>query len=101
MTPSVKTPVVNRPDYTMYLELFQDMLWFHTDVRKWSNEVKKNYIKDLDSLQELVGIPLIALVEEDNIKLSKFGKVTGWVVMNKLNLNNGKVGLVYTRSKNG
>lgn len=101
MTPSVKTPVVNRPDYTMYLELFQDMLWFHTDVRKWSNEVKKNYIKDLDSLQELVGIPLIALVEEDNIKLSKFGEVTGWVVMNKLNLNNGKVGLVYTRSKNG
>jgi hypothetical protein len=85
----------------MYLELFQDMLWFHTDVRKWSQEVKKDYLKDLDALQELVGIPLVALVEEDDIKLSKFGEVTGWKVMNKLNLNNGKVGLVYTRSRNG
>ena len=77
------------------------MLWFHTDVRKWSQEVKKDYLKDLDALQELVGIPLVALVEEDDIKLSKFGEVTGWKVMNKLNLNNGKVGLVYTRSRNG
>jgi hypothetical protein len=85
----------------MYLELFQDMLWFHTDVHKWSQEVKKDYLKDLDALQELVGIPLVALVEEDDIKLSKFGEVTGWKVMNKLNLNNGKVGLVYTRSRNG
>ena len=98
---SVKTPVVNKQNYTMYLELFQDMLWFHTDVYKWSQEVKKDYLKDLDALQDLVGVPLVALVEEENIKLSKFGEVTGWKVMNKLNLNNGKVGLVYTRSRNG
>ena len=98
---SVKTPVVNKQNYTMYLEFFQDMLWFHTDVHKWSQEVKKDYLKDLDALQDLVGIPLVALVEEENIKLSKFGEVTGWKVMNKLNLNNGKVGLVYTRSRNG
>ena len=85
----------------MYLEFYQDLLWFHSDVHKWSNEVKKNYLKDLDTLQDLVEVPLVALVEEDNYKLMKFGKITGWTVMNKLNLNNGKVGLVYTRSKNG
>ena len=96
---SVKTPVVNKRNYTMYLEFYNDLLWFHSDVHKWSNEVKKNYLKDLDTLQDLVEVPLVALVEEDNKKLIKFGKVTGWKVMNKLNLNNGKVGLVYTRSK--
>jgi hypothetical protein len=43
-------------------------------------------------------VPLVALVEEDNKKLAKFGEVTGWHMFDKLNLENGKVGYVYTRS---
>jgi hypothetical protein len=82
----------------MYLELYEGMLWFHTDVHKWSLEVKKEYLKDLDLLQHLVGIPLVALVEEGNIKLAKFGKSTGWNKMNQLNINDKKYD-VYTRSK--
>lgn len=97
-TNSLKVPVVNRQDYTMYLENFAGMLWFHTDVRKWSSEVKNKYLEDLNLLQHLVNIPLVAMVEEDNKKLAKFGEVTGWSILDKMNLNNGKVGLVYTRS---
>lgn len=93
-----KIPVVNRQDYTMYLENFAGMLWFHTDVHKWSSKVKSKYLEDLNLLQHLVNIPLVALVEEDNKKLAKFGKITGWSIMDNINLNNGKVGLVYTRS---
>ncbi len=96
---NTKVPVVNRPDYVMYLESFAGMLWFHSDVLKWSSSVKTKYLEDLNLLQYLVNIPLVALVEEDNIKLAKFGKVTGWNMINKVDLNNGKVGLVYTRSK--
>jgi hypothetical protein len=94
----MKTPVVNRPEYTMYLENFAGMLWFHTDVRKWSSKIKTKYLKDLNLLQYLVSFPIVALVEEDNKKLAKFGEVTGWKVINQMNLNNGKVGYVYTRS---
>lgn len=94
----MKTPVVNRQDYTMYLENFAGMLWFHTDVHRWSGEVKNKYLEDLNLLQHLVNVPLVALVEEDNKKLAKFGEVTGWSIIDKMNLNNGKVGLVYTRS---
>jgi hypothetical protein len=93
-----KVPVVNKQDYTMYLENYAGMLWFHTDVHKWSSKVKARYLEDLNLLQYLVDVPLVALVEEDNIKLAKFGKVTGWSIMDKINLNNGKVGLVYARS---
>lgn len=82
----------------MYLEQYAGMLWFHTDIFKWSSKVKQKYLEDLNLLQYLVSTPLVALVEEDNHKLAKFGKVTGWEVMEKLNLNNGKVGYVYTRS---
>ena len=94
----VKTPVVNRQDYTMYLENYAGLLWFHTDVHKWSSKVKKNYLEDLNLLQYLVNVPLVAMVEEDNNKLAKFGEVTGWKVIDKMILNNGKVGYVYTRS---
>lgn len=94
----MKVPVVNRPEYTMYLENFAEMLWFHTDVRKWSSKIKTKYLEDLNLLQYLVGFPIVALVEEDNKKLAKFGEVTGWEKMEQMNLNNGKVGYVYTRS---
>jgi len=58
----MKTPVVNRQDYTMYLENYAGMLWFHTDVYKWSSKVKTKYIEDLNLLQYLVGFPIVALV---------------------------------------
>ena len=94
----MKLPIVNRADYTMYLENYAGMLWFHTDVRKWSSKVKPKYLEDLNLLQYLVNVPIVALVEEDNKKLAKFGEVTGWEIVDQMNLNNGKVGYVYTRS---
>ena len=83
----------------MSLEYYEGMHWFHSDVYKWSSNIKTKYLEDLNLLQYLVGVPIVALVEEGNYKLMKFGEITGWVVINNLNLNNGKVGLVYTRSK--
>ena len=68
----MKTPVVIRDDYVMYLEWFDSHLWFHTDIFKWTSEVKKQYKADLEKLEALVSVPLIALVAEDNLKLKKF-----------------------------
>jgi hypothetical protein len=81
----------------MYLELFDGMLWFHTDVNSWSKEIKQHYLIDLDVLQQLVTVPLVALVEENDFKLAKFGKTTGWRKFDKLNINEKKYD-VYTRS---
>jgi hypothetical protein len=96
---SVKTPVVQRKNYVMYLEFFADMHWFHTDVFKWTPEVKKKYLEDLNLLQYLVGTPLVALVEKDNRKLAKFGESTGWAYLQPYQLNNGKEAYIYTWSK--
>lgn len=96
----VKTPVVVRDDYTMYLEFSYGLLWFHTDVRKWSSNIKKKFLEDLNLLQYLVGNPLVALVEEDNTKLAKFGKSTGWKIEQPLRLDNGQLGYIYSWSKN-
>lgn len=94
----IKVPVVNREHYTMYIELFEGMLWFHTDVRKWNATVKAKYLEDLNLLQYLVSVPLVALVAKDNYKLAKFGAVTGWSKLNVVTFNNIEYD-VFTRSK--
>lgn len=94
----MKVPVVLRQDYTMSLELFEGMLWFHSDVLKWTPTVKQKYITDLNLLQHLVSVPLVALVAETNTKLAKFGEVTGWKKFDKVVFNEVKYD-IYSRSK--
>ena len=75
---SFKVPVVIREDYTMLLELHDNLLWFHTDVRKWTPAVKTKYLEDLNLLQHLVSVPLVAMVNEKDTKLAKFGRKIGF-----------------------
>lgn len=74
----VKVPVVIREDYTMLLELHDNLLWFHTDVRKWTPAVKTKYLEDLNLLQHLVSVPLVAMVNKKDTKLAKFAKKIGF-----------------------
>lgn len=82
----------------MYLELYEGMLWFHTDVHKWTATVKAKYLEDLNLLHYLVDVPIVAAVDITDIKLAKFGKSTGWHKFNELMINDKKYD-VYTRSK--
>ncbi len=91
----MKTPVVIRKDYVIYLELFDNLLWFHTDVFKWSAEIKKRYRLDLAKLEDLVDMPLLAVVDVTNNKLTKFAQSFGWVVKGQMVLNNGNKALIY------
>ena len=87
--------MVIRKDYVIYLELFDNLLWFHTDVFKWSAEIKKRYRLDLARLEDLVDMPLLAIVDVTNKKLIKFAESFGWVVQNKVFLNDGKEAYLY------
>lgn len=73
-----KIPVLERPEYTMYLETFKKYNWFHTDVRKWTADIKKQYLEDLNRLQLELSPFIVALVREDNHKLAKFGTTIGF-----------------------
>ena len=94
----MKLPVVLRDDYIMYLELHDGALWFHTDVHRWSQEVKKKHIEDLDLLQYLTNVPLLALIEDTNTKLAKFAILTGWNTFKPVEANNKKY-TIFIRSK--
>jgi hypothetical protein len=72
----VKLPVIQDKDFIIYLEYHKDLFWLHTDVFKWSSEVKKNFLLKLDQLQQAMNTELFGLV--DNDKLEKFGKAIGF-----------------------
>jgi hypothetical protein len=92
----MKLPVVNRIEYTQYLEFFDNMYWLHTDVFKWSAEVKKQYIVDLNQMQSLLNAPLYGLV--DNDKLGKFGESIGFSYLQTITGNDGNLYKIYIRS---
>ena len=94
----VKTPVVNRENYTMYLELHDGFLWFHTDIRKWTPQVKTKYLEDLNLLQHLVNIPIVAISHEENKKLMKFGKSIGFEFKQVFLGQDNKMYHIYSRS---
>lgn len=95
---SFKTPIVLKPNYTMSLENFNNMLWFHADVYRWSKQVKQEFIKDLNTVQELITIPLAALVEDSNKKLMKFATLIGFTPVNTVTGDDGKTYNILSRS---
>ena len=83
----------------MYLEFFEGMLWFHTDVNKWTPVVKTKYLEDLNLLQYLINSPLVAMVNQRDKKLSKFGKVIGFKYEQPFLGNDKQMYDIYSRSK--
>jgi hypothetical protein len=94
-----KVPVVIRGEYVMYLELFDNHLWFHTDILKWTADIKKKYKEDLNKLEDLVNVPLMALIKEDNHKLTKFAKTFNWQSKGQIMLNDGSKGFIYASKR--
>jgi len=91
-----KVPVCIREDYIFYLEFFEGLLWFHTDVKKWSAEIKNEFKKDMAVVEDLIGKPIYALIREDDIKLARFAKIVGWSEKCQISLLDGSKAFIYT-----
>ena len=94
----MKIPVVNKPEYTMYLECWEDEFWFHTDVHKWSPDIYRSYIYHLDLMQHLLDKDLYAVVVDDP-KLAKFGEIIGFTFLEHRNTVDDNTADIYIRSK--
>lgn len=82
----------------MYLEDFNRMLWIHADVYQWNKTIKTKFIADLNTLQDLVSIPLVALVDTSNKKLNKFCSVVNFSPVEMINGADGKTYNIFSRS---
>lgn len=82
----------------MYLEFLEEMLWFHTDVHRWTAEIKTKYLKDLNILQYLTNCPLVAMVDQKDKKLNKFAKTIGFKYEQPFLGRDNKMYHIYSRS---
>lgn len=99
MVVHTKIPIVIKDDYIMYLEWYEGVHWFHTDVFKWTPSVKIKFLEDLNLLACLVPNPLYAFSTKENTKLVKFGESLGWKHFKDIKLNDNKEAYIYTWSK--
>jgi len=84
-----------KDNYIMYFEFFNNLMWFHTDVFKWSAKVKREFLKDLQIVRGLINIPLLAFIEEENVKLGRFAKTIGMEKMQEVVSKDGAVAYIY------
>lgn len=94
----MKVPTVVRDNYVMYLEFFDGVLWFHTDVKNWSATIKTKFLEDLNLLQYLTSVPVFALIEEDNKKLQKFATLIDFKQIQPYVGQDNKMYYIYSRS---
>jgi hypothetical protein len=96
-----KLPVCIRPEYTVFYELFDNKIWIHVDIRTWSATVKKKCIQDITKLQELITVPILALIPTNNVKLIRFAKGFNWTEQGQLMLKDGSKAFIYASRTTG
>ena len=79
----MKVPIINRADYTVYIEHNQHT-FMHCDVKRWTPEVRKALRRDWDAFFEMHGGPLFAVNEPTGCqKHQKFMRQMGFDYLGK------------------
>ena len=79
-----RVPVVNKNNYTIWLENYRHIANFiHAEVYKYNKTTREEFGKDLDKLMDLHQNSLYVLTESDNKKLKKFMNIYGLTLDHK------------------
>lgn len=74
-----KVPVIKTKDYVVLLEQHVDVgTLIHCDMYRWSKEIAKRFLRDLNILYQLHGGPIHALHDSKDRKHEKFIKLCGF-----------------------
>lgn len=92
-----KVPVCVKDNYIIYIERVGLANWMHADVIKWTPEVFKEFDKDLDTIFELHGGPMFIMIDKENKKLQKFGKMFSFWPYKEVECHDGKTRLAFRR----
>jgi len=98
MSLSSKESVIDKPEYTVYVERYQGRVWMHCDIKKWSHNIKKRLKQDWDYVFRLYKTPVYALNEpHGDTKHHKFMVSMGFSLFGPIETREG-MRYVYWRS---
>lgn len=92
-----KVPICVKDNYIIYIERVGLSNWMHADVHKWTPAVFKEFDKDLDIIFDLHGGPMFIMIDKENKKLQKFGKIFGFFPFTEVECYDGKTRLAFRR----
>lgn len=76
----MKHEIVTRKWYKMYVEFYEGMVFFHTDILKWNKTIKLQYLTDFDAVSVFYPI-MYAMPHDTDDKMIKFGSLLGFEVI--------------------
>ena len=97
----MKQPVISNNDYILYLEFAYKSTFIHCDCFRWSKEIKKRLLKDLDKLCELRTEPIFAIHEIEDKKHLKFITMMGFKHFMDFTGADNKMRQLFVRNQNG
>ena len=56
----MKTPVVLKDDYSIYYELYEGLIFVHSDVYKWNKKVMTSFLQDANDIVKPLNTPVYA-----------------------------------------
>jgi len=73
-----RVPVIQRPAYSVSYEMTGRYHLGHVRVTKWSAPIARQFRKDIDTAQSLLGADVFVVVPADRPNLPKFLRMHGW-----------------------
>lgn len=95
---STKYPIADTVDYTVYIEPFDGLLWYHCDIHRWTASVKKKFITHNNKLLDSFCCNIYALNENDGgEKRGKWGTIVGFRKAGMIQTSDGEEHELYVR----
>ena len=93
----MKTPVIRKPDYTVFYEWFEGYTFIHCDCYKWNKTVRNSLKEDWDKLISVHGEPVYAMHDIGDNKHLKFLSLMGFEYHTNFVGTDGQEHQVYVR----
>jgi len=88
--------VIDKPEYNVYLEKANHVLFVHAQIPEWTPDIKKSYLIDINELHTEIGTDVYAYyvlgnieLEEKTLQLVKFAELFGFYQYENVVLGDG------------
>lgn len=93
----MKTPVIHNNEYTVYLENDFGFTFIHCDCVKWTKEIKKALIDDIEKLLKIHRKEVYAIHEIIDEKHKKFLRIVGFDYLSDFAGSDGIIRQIFVR----